>query len=78
MRFNKCHVIDYPSGRWGFVGRVPAELAFVRRDGAPMSAMDYKHAAECNTPALLGHITRAFASRDEAIAAALAAGIEVS
>lgn len=28
-----CHAIQYPSGRWGLVGRVPAHLAYVDADG---------------------------------------------
>ncbi|MHA2266150.1 MAG: hypothetical protein ACXAEN_27460, partial [Candidatus Thorarchaeota archaeon] len=26
FNFKRCHVIQFPSGRWGFVGSVPIEL----------------------------------------------------
>jgi hypothetical protein len=29
----RLHLIEFPSGRWGFVGHVPGELAFVTKDG---------------------------------------------
>ena len=29
MRVNTCHLIQFPSGKWGFVGKVPADLAYV-------------------------------------------------
>jgi len=29
MRIEKFFVIQYPSGRWGYVGRVPVELAYI-------------------------------------------------
>ena len=37
----RCHLIQYPSGRWGFVGCVPQRLAY---DG---SAEDMATAALC-------------------------------
>lgn len=44
-KIHSCHVIQYPSGRFGFAGKVPAILAWMRKDGKPMSAQDWKDVA---------------------------------
>ena len=31
-------LIKYPSGRWGFVGRVPSDLAFIYEDKSDLDA----------------------------------------
>lgn len=28
LKLTECHLIQFPSGKWGFVGRVPVELMF--------------------------------------------------
>ena len=35
MKLPKNIVEQYPTGRWGFVGSVRADLAYVQRDGSP-------------------------------------------
>jgi hypothetical protein len=72
--FTTLHLITFPSGRFGFAGRVPVVLGMRRKDGAPMTAQDCERAAQCNAPAMLGYVTRAYTTRDEAIAAACALG----
>lgn len=39
------HVIQNPSGSWGFVGSVPGELAFEAPDGGPADPAEIKNAA---------------------------------
>ena len=68
----------FPSGRWGFNGRVPAQLALCRKDGAPMTPDDYRRAAEANAPSLLGYTTRAWESRGAAESAAAEAGATIT
>lgn len=54
-RFPGCYVDRFPSGRWGFVGRVPAVLAWVRQDGAPMTAEDWHTVRYCMAPGSFGY-----------------------
>ena len=67
-----------PSGRWAFAGRVPAPLAWCRKDGRPMTAQDFEDAAASNTPALVGYRTVSFPSAEEARTAAAAIGAEIT
>ena len=63
-----CHLIDTPNGRWYFAGRVPAPLAYVRKDGAEATPDDYDKARSFG-PALAGMKLRTWASKEEALAA---------
>jgi hypothetical protein len=36
--FDKTHIIQLPTGRWGFVGRVPVALAYQQEDGSEPTA----------------------------------------
>lgn len=74
--FTRAILTKHPSGRFGFVGRVPAALAFVRKDGAPMTAEDYERASHANAPGLLGYTSRTFATREDAEKAATDIGVE--
>ena len=66
-----CHVMQYPSGRWGFVGRVPAALAWTRRDGKPMTGDDWHTVRYCMAPGSFGYGPVTFATEGEARAALL-------
>ena len=55
LSFNRCHVMQFPTGRWGFVGAVPAALAWQRKDGAPMTAADWHTVKHCSAPAMFGY-----------------------
>jgi len=63
-----CHLIDTPNGRWHFVGRVPARLAYERKDGAEATDEDVEKGRRFG-PALAGLKTRSWASREEALTA---------
>ena len=62
---------QYSTGRWGFVGRVDARLAYERKDGQPATDEDYK-AAQRMGPSIVGMKTRTWATKEEALAAAAA------
>lgn len=69
MKISNCHVMQFPSKRWGFVGKVPAALAWQRRDGAPMTDSDWHTVAYCMAPGSFGYGPVTFATESEAIAA---------
>lgn len=61
-------ITQYPSGRWGFVGRVDARLGFTMKDGSP--ATDKAIAdARIAGPSVAGLVCRTFATREDAMAA---------
>ena len=41
IKIKKAFVIQYPSKRWGFVGHVPVELAFVDATDEQLKNMQY-------------------------------------
>lgn len=60
-------VIQFPTGRWGFVGRVRADLAYVAKDGTPATE-EQLDTAQRFGPRLAGVTTRTFDTREEALA----------
>lgn len=69
-------LIRYPSGRWGFVGRVDGRLAYTYKDGRLIdSSFDMDALVRASNPAMLAS-TRAFETRQEAIDAAESLGLE--
>lgn len=62
-----CVLIDHPNGKWGFVGNVPVELAFV--DATPELLRAAKFGAQ------FGPKTRVFDTAEEAAEAAAALGV---
>jgi hypothetical protein len=75
------NVMKYPSGKYGFVGRVPAELAYIHADGSALTPSEQKDIAESQSPALTckkyGIKTRVFETEQQARFAATRAGFEV-
>lgn len=61
-------VIQYPTGRWGFVGRVPAALSYAQKDGSAPTAKQLDAAAHCG-PGFAGLKPRSWETRESAIAA---------
>ncbi len=68
---------QFPSGRWGFVGSVSLCLGYVCKDGSEPTPEQYKAAQMCG-PQIAGLKTRAWESREDALAAAEAVGVEVT
>jgi hypothetical protein len=70
-------LIQFPSGRWGFVGNTDSRLAFTMKDGSEVTKDAAKTAASFG-PALAGVKTRSWTTREEAVEAAEALGFKVS
>ena len=70
------HLGQTPSGRWAFSGNVPGPLAYIRNDGEPLTEEDSAKVRQVG-PRIAGVKSMSWATRDEAVSAALAAGIEV-
>jgi hypothetical protein len=71
------NLICCPSGRWAFVGQVPEVLSYVRKDGAPLTDADRRAIRQAG-PGFAPVRALTWATREEAFAAASAAGVEVS
>ncbi len=71
------HVIQYPSGKWGFVGSVPAELSYVTKQGGSISAANIEK--QLRLPANKRIIkSRAWLTKEAAVEEANERGYEVS
>jgi hypothetical protein len=70
------HVIKYPSGRFGFVGRVPGELAYIKPSGELLTEQEFDTARHCGL-GVLHLLTRTWDSRESAVEAARKLGWEV-
>ena len=65
------HLMQYPTGAWGLTGfGIPAELAFERKDGKPMTAKDAEIAAKAAVPSMAGYRTRTWKSKAAVLKAA--------
>ena len=65
------HVIEYPSGRFGFAGEVPARLAYVMNDGSPVSEEMYNNIRSFGIGLFGNRVkTLSFETREEAEIAA--------
>jgi len=70
-------LLRYPTGRWGFAGRVPLPLAYEHRDGSP--ATDAEIRDDLRLPGNVRKLRSvAFETREEAVTAAAALGYEVA
>lgn len=74
------HLDHWPSGKWGFVGSIPQVLAYEYADGSPISDADAKDIRSFG-PGMVcksrGIHTRAWDTKEEALAAAVKHGFEV-
>jgi hypothetical protein len=77
MTYAPC-VTQHPSGRWGFVGSVPMDLAFVDPvDGGPPDPAEA--AKRASFGGRFGNVKRrSWATREDALAAADALGYDVA
>jgi hypothetical protein len=61
------HVMEYPTGRFGYVGSVPTTLAFTAPDGGPADPAEVEKA--CSFGQRFGKVkSRTFATKEEAVA----------
>jgi len=69
------HVIQFPSGRFGFAGRVPLELAYRRADGSVPTEAEVSD--DLRLPGNFRALkARTFETREEACSAAAGAGVK--
>lgn len=75
------NIIKYPSGKFGFVGRVPYELAYIHSDGHTPTMSEFRDIAQSSNPAMTckkyGIKTLVFDTENEARFYAARAGFEV-
>lgn len=67
--FTKMHVIQYPSGNWGFVGSVHAMLTWQNKDGTPLTDSDIEKLRYLSNPGML-YKSKSFKTKDDALKAA--------
>jgi hypothetical protein len=76
------NVTRYPSGKYGFVGRVPSDLAYVKEDGTTPTEQECQEVAQASFRAMvckrLGIKTRVFETEEAAREAAKQAGYSVA
>ena len=71
------NVFQFPSGKWGFVGRVSVWLGWQRKDGTPLTLDDAMRLPTLSNPAML-YKTRSYDTREDAIRAAKELGQPVT
>ena len=69
MGINTLHIIQYPSGRFGFVGKVPVEIGYI--DATPEKLKAMRHGAR------FGPKVRTFDTYQDALAFAESHGYSV-
>lgn len=78
---DKHSITQFPSGKWGFVGKVPHQLLYRHEDGSPASEEEVGKIQLASTPEMmvkqLGLKKQVFASKEEAEAFAEEAGYPV-
>ncbi len=62
----QCTLIQYPSGRWGFVGTIDYRLGWIRKDGSMPTAAEVE--TDLMLPASYRRLkSRSFETQDEGI-----------
>ena len=74
-------IIQYPSGRFGFVGSVPKDLAIRHRGNRKLSDAEFTEYKQSSNPAMIqrarNYVVPVFNTREEAVAFAREEGIEL-
>ncbi len=74
-------IIKYPSGRFGFVGKVPRDLAIRHRDNRTLTDAEFTEYASASNPSMIArarnYVVPVFNTHEAAIAFAREAGIEL-
>jgi hypothetical protein len=63
-------VIQFPSGQWGFVGRVDARLMYEQKDGSPASAEQIAKVMQHGSGLVRDVQRRTWDTKEEALTAA--------
>lgn len=75
--YAKNCLMEFPTGRWGFVGSVDSRLAYVQQDGSKPTAKQLDTAHRCG-PGLAKLCKMTWLGEAEAGAAAAAIGVEIN
>jgi hypothetical protein len=75
--YPKNLIFQFPSGRWGFVGHVDAQLSYVNKDGTEIDSGLAARLVGASNPAMIVK-GRSWESRQAAIDFAKALGLEVT
>lgn len=59
-------LMQFPSGKWGFVGKVDAHLMYVTKEGTTPTEAQFRAAAQMG-PGIVGLKTRTWHTEEEAI-----------
>ena len=74
-------IIQYPSGRFGYVGSVPKDLAIRHRDNRTLSDAEFTEYRQSSNPAMvqrrLNYVVPVFNTRAEAVQFAMEAGVSI-
>lgn len=74
-------IIKFPSGKFGFVGSVPKDLAIRHADGSKLSDAEFGRYSKTSCPAMVkkseGYIEPVFDSKEAAIEFAKKEGFEI-
>ncbi len=74
-------IIQYPSGRWGFVGSVPKDLAIRHRDNRTLSDAEFREYSQASNPSMVkrrcNYVEPVFNTREDAVAFALESGVTI-
>lgn len=68
FNFTEPVINQYPTGKWGFVGRVPVVLGYKRKDNRPLTQGDVDACVQCG-PGLAGLDPVVFDTKEQAQAA---------
>jgi hypothetical protein len=81
LKTRKTSIIQYPSGRYGFVGAVPEVLAIRTKLGACLTNDEIREYRASSNPGMImkakGWKTPAFDTREQAIEFAKNEGVEI-
>lgn len=78
FQIRSAHLIQYPTGRFGFVGAVPADLAYIGTDGQPLTAELYAKVRDFGPGMFRDAVkTRTWPTREAALADAAQLGYTV-
>ena len=68
------HVIQFPSGKWGFVGNVPSDLSYEQKDGTPATSEQISNIKQFGAGFVSGVRKRGWDTKEQAIAEAARLG----
>lgn len=77
MTYPINHIFQYPSGKWGFVGRVDCRLTWQNKDGTPLNDTQASELTQLSNPAMFFKV-KCYDTREQALNAAEILGAKVT